>query len=507
MISLETNQLNAHVSEISNILNVINLLNWDASTGMPEGASENRGKQIATLSQLAQKIILSDELSGALKVAESKNDQTIYDIRSQKALRDAIDHFSKIPASLVAKQAQLSAEAETAWREARANNDFKKFQPFLTQIIDLKRDIAERVGYENHPYEAVTNEFETGLKVPILQTLFKQLRERLVPLAKKVHAAEKPDNEFLFRHFPIEKQYQFSTALAKKIGYDFSRGRLDTTTHPFEISMTREDVRITTRFNPNFLNAGVFGTLHEAGHAIYEQNVAPELSGTPLTLDLLGLYAVAGTSYGVHESQSRLWENRVGRSFEFWQNHFGLLKDTFKGSLDDVSLDTFYRAINRSEPSFIRVEADELTYDLHIMLRAEIEMGLMDGSLQVKQLPEFWRSKMQEYLGISPDNDTQGVLQDIHWSKGMIGSFPTYTLGNVMASQFMEAALKQNPQINNDLSNAQYDSLLNWLRDNILKHGRTYTPDELLVRATGKSLGPEYYLKYLEVKFSNIYRL
>lgn len=501
------NQLNQHVSEISNILNVINLLNWDASTGMPTGASENRGKQIATLSQLAQKMILSDELITALTAAESLTDLTLHQSRSQKALRQAIDYFGKIPASLVAKQAEVSAQAETAWREARATNDFKKFEPFLAQTVDLKREIAQRVGYENHPYEAVTNEYETGLKVPVLQTLFKQLRERLVPLAQKVHAAEKPNNAFLFRDFPIEKQRELSTALAAKIGYDFSRGRLDTTTHPFEISMTRQDVRITTRFNPNFLNAGLFGTLHEAGHAIYEQNVAPELMGTPLTLDLLGLYGVAGTSYGVHESQSRLWENRVGRSLPFWQNHFGLLKDTFKGILDDVSLDEFYRAINRSEPSFIRVEADELTYDLHIMLRVEIEMGLMDGSLQVSQLPEFWRSKMQEYLGITPKTDTEGVLQDIHWSKGMIGSFPTYTLGNVMGSQFMAAALTQQPSIQTDLDKAEYSSLLGWLTENILQHGRTYTPEELLIRTTGKALDATDYLTYLETKFTDIYGL
>lgn len=504
---MANHQFNQQMSEISHLLNIINLLNWDASTGMPEKASENRGQQIGLLSTMAQQRILSKEMKVAVAELDTNPNLTIHQSRSVDAVKKAIAYYEKIPAELVTKQAQLCALAETAWREGRATNQFSIFEPYLEQIVSFKKEIADRVGYENHPYEVATNEFETGLKVPVLKSLFEQLKTRLVPLAKKVHQAPKPENDFLFRSFPVEKQREFSYLLANKIGYDFSRGRLDTTTHPFEISMTRNDVRITTRFNPNFINAGLFGTLHEAGHALYEQNVSPELNQTALTVDLIGLYAVAGTSYGVHESQSRLWENRVGRSFEFWQNHYGLLQETFKGTLDDITLTDFYRAINRSEPSLIRVEADELTYDLHIMLRVEIEMGLMDGSLSVKELPDFWRTKMQEYLGITPSNDTNGVLQDIHWSKGMIGSFPTYTLGNVMAAQFMQAALNDQPQIQTDLNAAKYDSLLSWLTTNILSHGRTYTPDELLNKVAGRGIDPSDYLTYLESKFSKLYSL
>lgn len=498
---------NTEVSDLSNLLTTINLLNWDASTKMPEGASENRGKQIATLSKLAQEKILSSTMQSTIDEMSQISDLTPQQQASLNAMKSAISHYKKIPATLVIQQAEVTAKAESVWREARAKSDFSLFQPYLTKIVELKRTMADKIGYENHPYEAATHEFETGLKVPDLLNLFEALKARLVPLAKQVHAAPKPDNTFLFRDFPTDKQRELSTLLASKIGYDFNRGRLDTTTHPFEISMTRDDVRITTRFTPNFLNAGLFGTLHEAGHAIYEQNVAPELVNTPLTMDLVGLYSVAGTSYGVHESQSRLWENRVGRSYAFWQNHFGLLQNTFKGVLDDVSLDAFYRAINRSEPSLIRVEADELTYDLHIMLRVEIEMGLMDGSLAVKDLPEYWREKMKTYLGVTPKNDKEGVLQDIHWSKGMIGSFPTYTLGNVMAAQFMHAAHQQDPTIEADLQKGEYGTLLNWLRTNILQYGRTYTPTELLQRVTGKPLDADDYLTYLEKKFTAIYQL
>ncbi|MDQ9127695.1 carboxypeptidase M32 [Serratia fonticola] len=495
------------VARLSDLLNVINLLNWDASTGMPNGASIRRGQQIATLSSLAQNMILSDELASALKQEKQAADLTLHQQRSHQALEQAIAHYKKVPASLVIEQAQLVAVAEVAWREAREQNKFQLFQPHLEKIVDLKRRFADVVGYENHPYEALTHEYEPGLTVPALKGLFAQLQERLLPLVKQVHAVAKPDNTFLHRHFPVEQQRTLSTQLAAMIGYDFQRGRLDTTTHPFEISITREDVRITTRFNPQFLNAGLFGTLHEAGHAIYEQNVSPALSGTALTMDLFGLYAVAGASYGVHESQSRLWENRVGRSLSFWKNHYATLQSTFPGVLDDISLEQFHRAINRSEPSLIRVEADELTYDFHVMLRVEIEMGLIDGSLKVSDLPGFWAEKIQAYLGVKPTTDTQGVLQDIHWSKGMIGSFPTYTLGNVMGSQFMAAALQQQPSLASELAQGNYLQLRDWLTENILQHGRTYLPHELLQRATGKGLDATPYLDYLERKFTALYQL
>lgn len=498
--------LNQQVARLSVLLNVINLLNWDASTGMPKGASVNRGQQIATLSALAQDLILAPELATALAQEARLPDVTLHQQRAHQALQQAIEHYKKVPATLITEQAQLVAVAEVAWREAREQNKFALFQPYLEKIVDLKRRFADVVGYEHHPYEALTHEYEPGLTVSALKTLFAQLRQRLLPLVKRVHAAAKPDNEFLHRHFPVDQQRQLSTQFAAKIGYDFQRGRLDKTTHPFEISLTREDVRITTRFNPHFLNAGLFGTLHEAGHAIYEQNVSPALSGTALTLDLLGLYAVAGTSYGVHESQSRLWENRVGRSLPFWINHYAELQAAFPGVLDDVSVEQFYRAINRSEPSLIRVEADELTYDFHVMLRVEIEMGLIDGSIKVTDLPALWAEKLQAYLGIKPTSDTTGVLQDVHWAKGLIGSFPTYTLGNVMGSQFMAAALHQQPSLTTDLGHGNYQPLKNWLTENIHQHGRTYLPHELLQRVTGTGLDATPYLDYLEQKFTAIYQ-
>ncbi|MCS2162137.1 carboxypeptidase M32 [Scandinavium sp. H11S7] len=499
--------LHEHVTRLSDVLNVINLLNWDASTGMPAAASQQRGQQIATLSTLAQNMLLSDDLASALAQERQQPDLTLHQRHSHRAIQEAINWHQKIPARLVSELAQLTAVAEHAWREARSDNDFALFQPYLTKIVDLKRRLAEAVGYKNHPYEVLMHEYEPGLTVPVLKQLFSQLQSRLIPLIKRIHTAPKPENAFLFRNFPPEQQRQLSSTLAHKIGYDFQRGRLDTTTHPFEISMSREDVRITTRFNPQFINAGLFGSLHEAGHAIYEQSVDPMLSGSALTLDLIGLYGVAGTSYGVHESQSRLWENRIGRSLPFWKNHYAELQAIFPGVLDDISVTQFWRAINRSEPTPIRVEADELTYDLHIMLRVELEMGLIDGTIQVSDLPALWAEKLQHYLGITPTDDTGGVLQDIHWSKGMMGSFPTYTLGNVMSAQFMAAALQQQPTLTNALAIADYQTLKQWLTDNILQHGRTWLPSELLKRVTGSNLDATPYLDYLEQKFSSLYNL
>lgn len=497
--------LNEYVARLSDVLNSINLLNWDASTGMPDAASRRRGLQVATLNTFAQQLLLSTDFAAALAHDKKQPGLTLQQRNAHRALDEAIVWHKKIPAELMATQAHLTSVAEVVWREARAKNDFAAFKPYLEKIVELKRRVADAVGYENHPYEALMHEYEPGLKLPALQGLFEQLQSRLIPLARAVHAAPKPDNHFLFRHYPEAQQRQLSTHLATRIGYDFTRGKLDTTTHPFEISMSRDDVRITTRFNPHFINAGLFGTLHEAGHGMYEQNVDPALSDTALTLDLTGLYAVAGASFGLHESQSRLWENRIGRSLTFWQHHFSLLQSTFPGVLEDIDVGQFYRAINRSEPSAIRVEADELTYDFHIMLRVELEIGLIDGSVRVDDLPGLWSEKLQHYLGIPAPDDSHGVLQDIHWSKGMMGSFPTYTLGNVMGAQFMATALQSSPDIQKAINRADYQPLREWLTAQIYQHGRTFQPGELLQRVTGSALDAGPYLGYLEQKYRALY--
>ena len=502
---MNQNLLAPHVDALTCLLNTINQLNWDSSVNMPASASEARGRQIGFLSGMAQDVLVSDALSRALSVMESSSDP--YAIQTRETLENAIAHHRKIPKALLREQSELVGVAQPAWIAARQKADFGLFLPHLEKIVDVKRRMVDLIGYDAHPYEALAHEYEPGIKVSFLNDFFERLKVRQQPLIRKVHAAERPRTDFLRRAFPAAKQREFIARLVREIGYDFERGRLDLSTHPFEISMTRDDVRITTRFNENFINSGLFGGLHEAGHAIYEQNVSPTLSGTVHVLDLIGLYAVAGTSYGVHESQSRLWENQVGRTLGFWNNHYAQLQQAFPDALGDIDVQQFHRAINASQPSLIRVEADELTYDMHVMLRVEIEMGLLDGSIQVKDLPALWAQKMSEYLGVTPPNDSVGPLQDIHWCKGLFGSFPTYTLGNAMAAQFMHTAKASDPAIAQGLQKANYAPLKNWLTTHVHQYGRIYTPSQLMERSTGSVLRVDYYLDYLEEKYTSLYHL
>ncbi|MEO0565860.1 MAG: carboxypeptidase M32, partial [Chloroflexota bacterium] len=319
---------------------------------------------------------------------------------------------------------------------------------------------------------------------------------------------DRPLEVDLWQHtYDIPKQKAFALEMAEKFGYDLNRGRLDIAPHPFEVSFTREDVRITTRYSENYLPMALFGTLHETGHALYEQGVDPSLTRSALTTDFLGQYAVGGTSYGAHESQSRLWENQIGRSREFWHLHFGRLQEYFPEQLADVDAEYFYRAVNRAQPSLIRVEADEVTYNLHIMVRVEIEMGLLDGSMQVNDLPSIWNEKMADYVGVIPETDSEGVLQDVHWSGGGFGSFPGYTVGNVMSAQLLDAAHRDVDGLDAALKGGDYMPLLGWLTDNVYRHGRAYSASEILQRTSDQDLTVKPYLDYLTAKFEDLYQL
>jgi len=504
-------QFAERMGQINDLCCVINLLAWDARTQMPEAGIETRGNQVSTLARLAQEMFTDEKTLALIEAAENELAQQPHDVyqsRSVQQARQAFEIARRIPIEMVAEINSLKTIAEAAWAEARANDDFPAFVPYLERMVVLQRQMAEVIGYQEHPYDALVARYEPGMTAARLRALFAELKEGLAPIRDRAFAAPEPRYDFLTgREYPEERQRDFALEVVQKFGYDLKRGRLDKTVHPFEISFTRQDVRITTRYQRDFLPAAVFGTFHEAGHALYEQGAAPELTRSVLTTDLLDLYAVAGVSYGTHESQSRLWENLVGRSRIFWQNHYSRLQEYFPDQLNDVDMETFYRAINRVKASLIRVEADEVTYNYHIMLRVEIEIGLMDGSLLVKDLSEIWRAKMQEYLGVTPPNDSLGPLQDIHWSTGYIGSFPTYTIGNVMSAQFYEAAGLQVPDLEEALARADYRPLLNWLEENIYRHARTYSPDELLRRATGSPLTVQPYIKYLERKYFDLFSL
>ncbi|QXT40263.1 carboxypeptidase M32 [Gymnodinialimonas ceratoperidinii] len=495
---------------VNDFLNAGSVLSWDARTMMPKGGAESRSKQLATLAVAARDLLCSDEMKRALDGAARETagkDEESPEARIVAQVREAIDYHERIPAELLRRKTELGSAAHEVWAEAREKADFSIFAPALTTMVDINREMAEALGYEEHPYDALMYRFEPGTTQAGLTTLFARLREGMIPLIRAIAEADKPRSDFLFRDYPVDGQMAFALKMAEKIGYDLDRGRLDTTVHPFEVSFTRNDVRITTRVNKNYMPMSLFGALHEAGHAMYEQGVDPAYTRTPLATDLISLYAVGGVSFGAHESQSRLWENHVGRSRAFWKNHMDDIRAAYPGTLDDVSEEEFYLAINRSEPSFIRVEADELTYDFHVMVRCELEAKMIDGSLEVADLPEAWNAAMKEYLGVDVPDDANGVLQDVHWSSGQIGTFCNYTIGNIMAAQLFDTATSKKPEIQTALDNADYTPLRNWLTENVAQHGRRFSRDELLEKATGRTLDPEPYIAHLTKKYSDIYAL
>ncbi|MGZ9810846.1 carboxypeptidase M32 [Pseudoroseicyclus sp. H15] len=496
--------------QVNDLLNASSVLSWDARTMMPHGGSTTRAKQLATLTVAARDLLCSDEMKRALDGAEAEvqgRDDADPEARMVAQVREAIEYHERIPAELLRRKTELSGIGHDSWAEAREKADFSIFAPALKDIVAVSREMAEAIGYDDHPYDALMYRFEPGTMTKELLPLFARLREGMQPLVDKIAQAEQPRSDFITREYPPERQMAFALKMAERLGYDLNRGRLDTTVHPFEISFTRNDVRITTRVNPKYMPMSLFGALHETGHAMYEQGADPAYVRTPLATDLVGLYAVSGVSFGAHESQSRLWENHVGRSRAFWRNHFAELQAAYPGTLDDVDAEEFYRAINRSHPSLIRVESDELTYDFHIMLRVDIERRLVDGTLEVDDLPAAWNAEMKSSLGVDVPDDAQGVLQDVHWSSGQIGTFCNYTIGNVMAAQLFETALQEQPAIKDALDAADYAPLKGWLDDKVCRHGRRFGRDELLERATGRTLDPEPYLRHLTAKFSEIYGL
>jgi carboxypeptidase Taq len=500
-------QFETEIARINDLLSVVNLLSWDARTQMPAGGVATRGQQVSTLTSMARDLATGDAVKSAIALARDEIDSGANDLRI-RALDQAeaeIRVLSRIPAALIAETAELKTVAHAAWADARAKNDFSAYAPVLERMFAMQRQIAEAIGFAQHPYDAMLGLYEPGMTLSQLRGVLDPLKAALVPLIERALSVAPPRQDFLSRSFPIPAQKTFGLKIAQKFGYDLNRGRLDDTVHPFEISFTRNDVRITSRFRDSWLPGGFFALWHEAGHGIYEQNVAPEFTRSIFATDIVNLYAVGGASFGMHESQSRLWENRVGRSQRFWELHYGELRDVFPEQLADVTAQEFWRSVNAVRPDFIRVEADELTYDLHIILRSEIEAGMMTGELRVKDLPGVWAEKMKTYLGRDVPNDTMGVLQDVHWSHGYVGSFPTYTLGNIMSSQVFDAANKR-PDVVAGLDVGNYSPLKDWLTDNIYRYGRSSSPSETLQRVTGGPLDAAPYVRQLTEKVAALTR-
>ncbi|MFZ0545669.1 MAG: carboxypeptidase M32 [Candidatus Promineifilaceae bacterium] len=489
------------VHEIYDLRKAARVLTWDRATIMPKGGDTDRIQQIATLHRLSHMMFTSDEMGTLIEEAAIELNGVQYDSTEASLIRFLRRDYSqsrRLPAEFVSRHTTLNSESEAAWKQAREEDDFSYFQPWLEQLVEMAQEMAALYGYEDEPYDALLNQYEPGAKSADVRQTFTAAKEALLPLYQAVGRKRLAVHDsFLHQPFDLAKQEAFAHFIANAIGYDFNRGYLATAVHPFSTSLSRNDVRITIRYYPNFISPSIFATLHEAGHAMYVQNVHPALTRTPLAKE---------TSAGLDESQSRLIENMVGRSRGFWRVHLPHLKEYFP-QLEEVTLDQFYRAINKVQPGFIRVEADELTYNMHIILRFEIEQDLLSGRLPVRDVPEAWNQKMKAFLGIVPKTNREGCLQDIHWAMVGFGYFPTYTLGNLYAAQFYETALEDNPTLSDELEAGQISGLLSWLQENIQQHGRKLTPAEVVTRATKRPLSHESFVRYVTKKYSEIYNL
>ncbi|HEY0069680.1 MAG TPA: carboxypeptidase M32 [Chloroflexia bacterium] len=499
-MSEKMDRLKAILAESVALTQALGLLSWDRETYMPEGAAEARGQQLGVLAKIQHEMFTSAEVGTLLEALSAETadlDPDSDEARLIKVTKRDYEQFSKVPSSLVQEMQQGTAEGITAWHHAKQEQDFKLFAPALKRNNDISRRLADALGYEERPYDAFVNIFEPGMSTAQLETIFSELKEAIVPLVREiVKHQDAVDDSFLFQHYDKQTQLDFSMTMAKQYGYDTHRGRLDLTAHPFMQSMSRDDVRITTRVLPNFLNACLFAVLHETGHALYEQGVSPDLNFTTLA---------GGTSAGVHESQSRLWENLVGRSRPFQDFLFPRLQETYPQQLGNVDVERFYRAVNKVYPSYIRVEADEVTYNLHVLLRFELESAMLEGRIDIDTLEEAWNDKMQEYLGIVPSNPVEGVLQDIHWAWGQGYSFPGYTVGNVVGAQLFAQAHKDMPDLNDQIARGEFSNLLHWLQTNVYQHGRKFDANELAQRITGEPVSTRAWREYVTTKFPKIY--
>ena len=500
-MSEKLEKLKELLGEVNDIGRATAVLGWDQQVNMPPGGAEARGQQLATLSKIAQEKFISDEvgrLIDDLKIEFAGADPASDEAAMVRVAARNYDKAKRVPPEFVAEQAAISSKALQAWVEAKGKSDFSIFLPHLEKNVEMVKKYISFFPPADHPYDTLLDDYEPGMKTADVKTIFDALRPKQVKLIKAIASAKQVKDDFLHKKYSEKKMIDFGVDVITKYGYDWSRGRQDKAPHPFETTFSVNDVRITTRFEADNPTATLFSTLHESGHAMYEQGVNQAYERTPIA---------NGTSLAVHESQSRMWENLVGRSLPFWEHFYPAFKKTFSSQLDGVSLKAFYKAINKVEPSFIRVNADEATYNLHIMLRLELEIGMVEGKIAIKDLPEIWNTKMQEYLGVTPPNDAKGVLQDIHWSYGSIGYFSTYALGNLISAQLWEKINKDIKNLDDQIRKGDFSELLGWLRKNIHQHGQKFEPQTLVQNITGSKITAEPYVRYLTKKYSEIYGL
>lgn len=489
-----------YVKKMSAYQEALALIYWDLRTGAPKKGIDQRSQVIGLLSSEVFQMSTSEEMAAFIaNLSGAENELSDITKKTLQECKKEYDRNKKIPREEYEEYVVLQSQAESVWEEAREKSDFSLFQPYLEKLVAFNKKFIDYWGYEGNKYNTLLDMYEPGVTVEMLDQVFGQLREEIVALVKEIAASpNKPDTSFLHKPFPKEQQKAFSLKVIEKLGYDFQAGRLDDTVHPFAIGINPGDVRITTRYDENDWRMAVFGTIHECGHALYEQHISKELIGTPLC---------TGTSMGIHESQSLFYENILGRDYSFWKHHYDSLKAHAAGQFDHVSLEEFYRGINESKASLIRIEADELTYPLHIIIRYEIEKGLFNDEIEVKDLPKIWNDKYEEYLGIRPTTDKEGVLQDVHWAGGSFGYFPSYALGYMYAMQFKNKMLEDLPHYDELLENGDYGPIREWLSNHIHQYGKLKKPLEILESVTGEGLNASHLITYLKDKFQKIYRL
>ncbi|NDJ78666.1 MAG: carboxypeptidase M32 [Chloroflexi bacterium] len=495
-------ELKQHLTEVNDLDAAAGLLYWDQSTYMPPGGAPARARQLSTLRRLSHDKFTDPAIGKLLDELQPYADSLPVDHDDAALLRVArrfYERETKVPSSFAAEMSAHAVEAYQVWTAARPDNDFARVQPYLEKTLELSRQLANYFPGYDHIADPLINYSDYGMQAATLRQIFADLRAALVPMVQAITAQEPADDSCLRHYYPETDQLAFGLDVIKDFGYDFERGRQDKTHHPFATKFSIGDVRITTRAKDHYLAECLFSTLHESGHAMYEQGLNREYEGLPLG---------RGTSSGVHESQSRLWENVVGRSRGFWEHYYPALQQTFPEQLRGVSLDEFYRAINKVERSLIRTDADEVTYNLHVMLRFDFELALLEGEMVIADLPDAWNARFEEDFGITPPDQRDGVLQDVHWFAGRIGgAFQGYTLGNILSAQFYAAALDAHPDIPTQIGQGEFGTLHTWLRENIYQHGRKYDPADLVARVTGQPLTIAPYINYLRTKYGELYTL
>lgn len=481
-----------HAQKLKDINAAVAMLHWDMETYMPEGGAAVKSRQIGTLSSILHEMATSSEYEQILNNLQDDNSLTDNQKKNVQLSKRDFDRAKKLPSEFVSEITKATSEGFLAWQKANKENDFPHFAPHLEKIVELRKKEADLMGYEGHIYNGLLEEYEPGATKEEIDVIFEDVKKELLPLLKDIKAKGEVDNSFLKTKFDDQKQWDFGIDLLKQMGYDFKHGRQDRAHHPFTISFGSDDVRVTTRVDEFDVMNMIGSCVHEGGHGLYEQGLKTEAYGLPES---------EAISLGIHESMSRFWENNIGLSKEYWQNNFPKMQSYFKDQLGSVSFDDFYAAINKVQPSLIRTVSDEITYHFHVMVRYEIEKGILEGNLKIKDLPEYWNAHYKEYLGIDVPNDTQGVLQDVHWSHGAIGYFPTYSLGSFYAAQWHHVLKNKFSDFDQKVASGDLLFIKEWLNENIYQYGRLKSAKELCTDISGEPLNFKYFLEYAKAKY------